>query len=156
MSLVAYGNGTAATETPEIANNGFWPAIDPDTFRSEHRVESTVTTPRVLTALRIAMASLNRQLADWQREQVEAGHTTADAVPLEDWQISGHHSLLYVRAVYAEAHAQLLERYREVSATQDGDERGEAKADAAEDYRRDARWAVAEIIGEPHTTVELI
>ena len=139
-----------------IENNGFWPAIDPAAFRDQHRIDTTITQPRVLTALRVAMASLNRQLADWQADQVDAGHAVVSNVPIEAWQMIGHHQLLYVRAVYSEAHAQLLERYRDYSATGDGDGRGEAKNDAAEDYRRDARWAVAEIVGRNHTTVELI
>lgn len=155
MSLVAYGNN-ATTAADPIDNNGFWPSVDPAKFRDEHRIDTTITQPRVLTALKVAMASLNRQLAEWQLEQVAAGHTSADNVPIEAWQIAGHHTLLYVRAVYAEAHANILERYRDYSATADGDERGEAKNDAAEDYRRDSRWAVAEIVGRTHTTVELI
>lgn len=155
MSLVAYGNGTAEPAAP-IVNNGFWPDIDPADFRSTQRIDTTITSPRVLHALQVAMASLNRQLADWQAEQLEAGYAGAENVPLEAWQIAGHHTLLYVRAVYAQATANILERYRDVSATGDGDERGEAKAEAAEDYRRDARWAVAEIVGRNHTTVELI
>lgn len=155
MSLVAYGTTSTADAAP-IENNGFWPAIDPDDFRLQHRIDTTITQARVDTALRIAMASLNRQLADWQSQQVEAGHASVDAVPLETWQLSGHHALLYLRAVYAEAHAQLLEHYRDVSATGEGDERGDAKADAADDYRRDARWAAAELVGRSHTTVELI
>ncbi|WP_227369829.1 head completion/stabilization protein [Halomonas sp. M20] len=155
MSLVAYGTATA-TDAPELANNGFWPPLDPDDFREQHRLDTTVTAPRLVTALSIAMASVNRQLSDFQAEQMDAQRGTADLIPIEPWQIPGHHALLYVRAVFAEAHAQLLERYRDYSATDVGDERGEAKADAAEDYRRDARWAVAEIVGRNHTTVELI
>ncbi|SDK78657.1 Phage head completion protein (GPL) [Modicisalibacter muralis] len=155
MSLVAYGTHTPA-EAAEIANNAFWPALDPDDFRVQHRIDTTITQPRVTTALRVAMASVNRQLADWQATQVEAGHGDVDSVPLEAWQTAGHHRLLYVRAVHAEAHANLLERYRDVSATAEGDERGEAKNEAADDYRRDARYAVAEIEGRTHTTVELI
>ncbi|SHF00611.1 Phage head completion protein (GPL) [Modicisalibacter ilicicola DSM 19980] len=155
MSLVAYGTA-ASTDAPELANNGFWPDLDPDDFREQHRLDTTVTQPRLVTALSIAMASVNRQLADFQTEQVAAQRGTADLIPIEPWQIPGHHALLYVRAVFAEAHAQLLERYRDHSATDVGDERGEAKVDAAEDYRRDARWAVAEIVGRNHTTVELI
>jgi len=155
MSLVAYGNGSEAT-IESIENNGFWPDIDPNDFRDRHHLGGTVTTPRLETALRVAMASVNRQLSVWQANRVDDGYPAADAVPLEPWQVAGHNTLLYVRAVYAEAHANLLERYRDVSATRDGDERGEAALSAADEYRRDARWAVAEIQGRTHTTVELI
>lgn len=102
------------------------------------------------------MADINRQLRDWQAEQQAAGAVTIADVEAPSWQVPDAYPLLYRRAVYATAHAALLERYREVSATAQGDERGEAKRDAADDYRRDARWAVSEIEGRTHATVELI
>ncbi|WP_251978555.1 head completion/stabilization protein [Salinicola avicenniae] len=155
MSLVAYGNANIPT-AGAITNNGFWPDIQPREFRERHRIDTTITQGRVVAALEIAVASLNRQLSDYQLDRQAAGHRTADAVPPEVWQIDGHAGRLYRQGVFAEAHAQLLESYRDFTATREGDERGEAKSDAAEAYRRDARWAVSEIIGEPHTTVELI
>lgn len=68
----------------------------------------------------------------------------------------GDLQLLYLRAVYAQAQADLLERYRDASATGEGDKLGEAKDLAADDYRADARWAIAELTGRNHTTVDLI
>lgn len=156
MSLISYGIGK--TEEPEsaISNNGFWPPLDPANFRDAERVDSTITAPRLDQALRIAVADVNRQLADFQSLQMSAGHATADDVPPPSWATSDHYPLLYRRAIYATAKAALLERYRDTSATGAGDERGQAKDEAADDYRRDARWAVSEILGQPHTTVELI
>ncbi|MBZ5876018.1 head completion/stabilization protein [Chromohalobacter israelensis] len=156
MSLIAAGTGAAPDEPETLENNGFWPAIAPRDFRDATRLDGTVTAPRLVQALQVAMADVNRQLADWQQDkQDEGAQTLADVTP-PAWAIAGHYALLYRRAVYATAHASLLERYRDVSATEDGDERGEAKDHAADDIRRDARWAVAEIEGRQHTTVELI
>lgn len=157
MSLVAHGgSNTQPAESQPITNNGFWPDIDPALFRDRHRIDSTITEGRVIQALGVALRDINRQLADWQVQQLDAGVYASDAVPAEPWQVPGHATDLYRQAIFAEAHARILESYRDYSATRDGDERGEAKNDAAEDYRRDARWAISEIIGEPHTTVELI
>lgn len=157
MSLVAHGgSNTQPAPAPPITNNGFWPDIEPDTFRERHRIDTTITPGRVEHALSIAMRDINRQLADFQALQSDEGIYASDAVPAEPWQIPGHTTELYQQAVFSEAHARILESYRNYSATRDGDERGEIKDEAAEDYRRDARWAVSEIIGEPHTTVELI
>lgn len=157
MSFVAHGGSQSQQQTaPPIPNNGFWPDIEPGEFRQRHRIENTITEGRIVQALGVALRDINRQLADFQARQVAAGVQAADAVPSESWQMPGDTTALYYQAVYASAHASLLEAYRDYSATRDGDERGEAKADAADDYRRDARWAVAEIIGEPHVTVELI
>lgn len=157
MSFVAHGGSQSQQQkAPPIPNNGFWPDIEPGEFRERHRIEGTITEGRVVQALGVALRDINRQLADFQARQVAAGIHAADAVPGEPWQMPSDTTALYCQAVYASAHASLLEAYRDYSATRDGDERGEAKADAADDYRRNARWAVAEILGETHTTVELI
>lgn len=156
MSLIAAGTGTAPADPPSLENNGFWPDIEPADFREATRLDGTVTAPRLVQALQVAMADVNRQLADWQAERQDEGAPTLEAVLPPVWAVADHYALLYRRAIYATAHASLLERYRDVSATSEGDERGEAKDEAADDVRRDARWAVAEIEGRRHTTVELI
>lgn len=156
MSLIAAGTGIDPGEPPSLDNNGFWPDIAPADFREATRLDGTVTVPRLVQALQVAMADVNRQLADWQLARQDDGATTLDDVTPPIWAAADHYAVLYRRAVYATAHASLLERYRDVSATGEGDERGEAKNEAADDVRRDARWAVAEIAGRHHTTVELI
>ncbi|MEL7611310.1 head completion/stabilization protein [Vreelandella titanicae] len=138
-----------------IINNGFWPDIDPNDFREEERVHN-VTPPRLRQSLRAAVADVNRQLANYQHAHQQAGRMACDAIPQDPWQSPGDIPLLYLRAVYAQAQADLLERYRDASATGKGDERGETKDLAADDYRADARWAIAELTGRSHTTVELI
>lgn len=153
--MIAYGNNTEESIAP-IANNGFWPPAEPEAFRTEESVDTTVTAARLVQSLRVAMADVNRQLSDFQAESMAAGITAADAIPLKPWQTQGDPVLLYLRAVYAQAHADLLERYRSISATDEGDDRGEAKDLAADDYRADARWAVSELTGRTHSTVELI
>lgn len=156
MSLISYGNGETATPPDAIPNNGFWPDLVVDEFRDAERIDSTVTDARAQQALRVAMADINRQLANFQEAQQATGASTANDIPRAVWQSEDHHLLLYRRAIYATALASLFERYRDYSATGEGDERGEAKDLAADDYRRDARWAVSEILDEGHTTVELI
>src|SRR5699024_9381159 len=98
----------------------------------------------------------NRQLVTWQQSQQEDGAEQLDDVPVPPWQLNDAYAVLYRRAIYATAHANVLERYRDYSATGDGAEASEFKDAAADDYRRDARWAVAEITGHTHSTVELI
>lgn len=156
MSLIAAGTGTAPADPPALPNNGFWPDVDPADCREAERLDGTVTTARLVHELQVAMADVNRQLADWQQARQNEGAATLDDVAAPGWTSPGYYALLYRRAVYTSAHAALLERYRDVSATSNGDERGEAKDLAADDYRRYARWAVAEIEGRRHTTVELI
>lgn len=153
--MLATGNNEAPAAA-KIQNNGFWPNVEPSDFRAAERVDSTITQRRATEALLVAMMDVNRQLSGYQAEQQAAGRASVDEVPVEAWQMPGSAAALYVRAVYAQATADLYERYRDYSATGDGSERGEAKAAAADSYRGDARWAIAELTGATHTTVELI
>lgn len=149
--------GTASSKDPEaIANNGFWPDIVPADFRARHRLDGTVTADRLEGALLAAVATVNRTLRDWQASQVATGHATVAEVPVPIWQAPGVYLGLYQRAVYSMAHASLIERYADFDATNSGRDRAERLVDPAESYRRDAVWAIAEIEGRPHSTVELI
>lgn len=153
--MLATGNNEAPAAAT-IQNNGFWPNVEPSDFRAAERVDSTITPRRATEALLVAMMDINRQLAEYQSAQLSAGRASVDEIPVEAWQMPGSAAALYVRAVYAQATADLYERYQDYSATDAGDERGEAKASAADSYRGDARWAIAELTGATHTTVELI
>lgn len=159
MSLVAHGGSHSQHRSAEpIANNGFWPDLEAEAFRDRHRIDTTIPEGRVVHALEVAMRDINRQLADFQARQEDAGVHAADAVPPEPWQRPGDTTALYRQAVYAEAHARLLEHYRDYSATRGTGERARENLEdeTGDDHRRDARWAVAELLGDPHTTVELI
>lgn len=150
--------GTQASEPTDacIENNGFWPDINPSAFRERHRLDGTITSARIEGALLAAMATVNRMLRQWQATKVEAGYPTIDAVPVPVWQAPGVFLGLYHRAVFSTAHASLLERYADYDATNSGRERADQLANPADSYRRDAAWALSEIEGRPHSTVELI
>lgn len=148
--------GTTSTTAEPIQNNGFWPDIDPATFREAHRLDGTITPARIEGALLAAIATVNRTLRDWQAQQVEAGHASVADVPVPIWQAPGVFAGLYQRAVFSMAHASLIERYADYDATSSGRDRGESLVEPADSYRRDAVWAISEIEGRPHSTVELI
>lgn len=153
--MINHGTSPPSKRLDIIINNGFWPDIDPNDFLDDERITS-VTTPRVRQSLRAAIADTNRQLADFQHAQQQAGRMAWDAIPPEPWQTPGDIQLLYTRAVYAQAQADLHERYRDYSATGESRLRSDTMETAADDYRADARWAIAELVGRRHTTVELI
>ncbi|MFI2817643.1 head completion/stabilization protein [Vreelandella piezotolerans] len=150
-------NGT--TEPPlerPLENNGFWPDIQPSDFRATHRLDSTITPPRIESALKAAMITVNRVLRHWQQAKVETGYPTMASLPIPVWQSPEVFNVLYLRAVYSTAHASLLEHYADYDATNSARERGEQLQAPADGYRRDAAWAISEIEGRPHSTVELI
>lgn len=156
MSFVATGGATAATEPDTIDNNAFWPDLDVAEFRDGMRVDSLATPPRVVVALDAALMDVNTQLLGYQLEQQAAGYDTADEVPRRPGQRTGDLIRLYTRAVWNLAKADLIDRYRDYDATNDGHDRADALEHTANDHRRAAAWAISDIKGVRRTTVELI
>jgi len=62
----------------------------------------------------------------------------------------------YLRAVRCLAAANLVERFRSFDTTNDGHLYADRLDATIDDLRRDARWAVRDILGQRRTTVELI
>ncbi|SDP46260.1 Phage head completion protein (GPL) [Ralstonia sp. 25mfcol4.1] len=146
----------AATGQNLIVNDGFFPDIDVDTATAAMRQDGTVTAERLRAALVEAALSVNEDLGVWRAEQLAAGYESLEAVPAALIDSKSAHLHRYLRAVYCEARAGLIERYRDYDATAAGDRKAEALMQAVEDLRRDARWATSDIIGRPRSTVELI
>ena len=148
--------GTDVTPESDISNDGFFPTVKPVEFRQTMRQDKTVTTERMRESLVNAIASVNRQLNTWKSLQVAAGYPTlADVDPstIGGASVKKH---LYLRAVYSLAKAELIERYRDFDATNSGREKADEMVSTEDNYRRDARWAVADIQGKQRTVVELI
>ncbi len=144
------------TVTTIITNSLFWPDIDLSQLRDAVRIDGTVTDERLTHAVINAISSVNRDLAVWkQAQQADGIATLADAAADE---INGESELkqLYLRAVYATAKANLIERYRDYDATGDGHKSADKLELSTDDLYRDARFAIRDIIGETHTTIELI
>lgn len=157
MTLVATGSSAPPADAPAITNNGFWPDIVPGAMRAAHRIDGTVTPDKLSTAIGAAMREVNRILRTFQAEQVAAGVEKSADIPLDHWQIPLHHSTLYIHGVYDYAHALLMERYTDVTATGDRDQSAaEQKAADAATYRQAGSHALSELTGRNHATVELI
>jgi len=148
---------SGGSQTPHpIINDGWFPDLDGQHLRESLRLDGSITDARLETAAVNAVIEINRELKSWKAQQLAAGNASLADVPAD--QIQGESQLLhlYRRAIYCSAGAELAERMRDYSATGDGAERAEALTPTADEYRRDARWALRSILGRVHTTVELI
>ncbi|HDC4322882.1 head completion/stabilization protein [Aeromonas hydrophila] len=156
MSTGFIANAPTSPAEGEIDSSPFWPAISLPDLRDTVRLDGTVTTARLKHAVIDAITSVNRDLADWRRAREAEGVATLAAVPGE--VINGESAYLhsYRRAVYAMTRANLLERYADYSATGDGVKGADAKIISSDDLYRDARFAIRDILGTTHNTVELI
>ncbi len=144
------------TATTIITNSTFWPDIDLSQLRDAIRIDGTVTDERLTHAVINAISSVNRDLSAWRQEQQTAGAVTLADVAADE--INGESELkqLYLRAVYATTKANLIERYRDYDATGDGHKSADKLELSTDDLYRDARFAIRDIIGDTHTSVELI
>lgn len=151
----------AATETL-VANDGFFPDVDLTDLRDTQRLDGTVTAQRLQAEVVAAIIAVNAQLAPWRSERVAEGYTTLDAIDAIAGKLVpkiGGKSLLvhlYNRAVYCVAHAVLIERYRNFDATASARKDDDVTRPGADELRRDALWAINDIVGKRRTTVELI
>lgn len=153
MSFIA--PATSATAST-ITNGPFWPDIEPDALRKTMRLDGTVTNERLEHAVINAALQVNGDLKNWRIANQLLGFDSLVQVPAE--QINGQsiYLQLYLRAVYCLTKANLIERYSDFDSTAKGLKAGEELTDSITDLRRDARFAIRDILGESHVTVELI
>ena len=155
MSFVVVTPPPTPVEQP-ILNEEFFPQIDIVVCRARMRIDGTVSPERLRAALVDAMAACNDALAEWAAAQVAAGFTSMADVPAPTIDSISLHLQRYERAVCALAAASLIERHRSFDATNDGHQYADKLESPIDDLRRDAHWAIADILGRARTTVELI
>jgi head completion protein GPL len=147
----------------EVAGDDFYPPVSIAQFRDSMRVGTVVVDGRARDALRGAMVTVRLDLRKWKNGHVGAGVVTL--VDVESEEIDGEPAvvLLYRRAVFAFAAADLAETHNDISASAEGKERAEGRvlssggrALSADEHRRNGVHAIRDIIGTTRTTVELI
>ncbi|MGK5079651.1 head completion/stabilization protein [Janthinobacterium sp. HLX7-2] len=167
MSFMALPPSSPPATTPAppapaigiIENDGWFPDIFLTDMRDAMRLDGTVTDARLVQAVVDAILHVNRELASWQTAHAQALIATLADVPAT--RINRESRLLaqYRRAVYSTAKADLIERYRDydTTATSLSDKKSmEWLDDAPGAQRRNAQWAIADMVGRSHLIVELI
>ncbi len=149
-------NAPANAEANVVAGDLFWPSLILDDARDSLRLGSQVTDIRLRDALRGGMIGVRRELALWQLVHAAAGALTL--ADIGSAQVDGEAVavILYRRAVYAMAGADLVETHNMISATADGKDRAGQEMLTADDHRRNATHAIRDMLGVSRTAVELI
>lgn len=137
-----------------VQNDGFYPDIDLERARAVLRLDGAVTEPRLEQACISALIETNADLAPLREKHKE--HDKLDDVPADE--INGESVLLhlYRRAIYCNIGAELSERYRAYDTTAQGNQRADDLTPSIDEYRRDARFAIRDLLKKVRTTVELI
>lgn len=154
MTFVATANPPIAADDAQVDNDPWFPAVPAARVREVCRLDGTVTPARLGEAIGNAMDSVNRELQAYKAEQVLAG--AANLAAAGDGRQPGR----YLRAIYAHIQAELAEVYRDIDTTPHNDSKAERMRERYEvkvdEHRRNLRWAIADLLGRPRTTVELI
>ncbi len=145
---------TGSTTEFILTNDGWFPDIDATAARSALRADGSVTDVRLETALVNAMLSVNQDLNEFKADHQE--HHSLASIPAAEINKTSRLVILYKRAVVCTAGAEIAERYRSYDTSASGDKNADALTDTADELRRDARWAIRDLIGRVRTTVELI
>ncbi|KGQ36698.1 MULTISPECIES: head completion/stabilization protein [Pasteurellaceae] len=136
-----------------IRNDGFFPDLSLADFRHQARVDGTVTTARLQDAVIEAMASVNQELASLKTQYGDQPFYAIGSP-----QINGESLMVYRyrRAVTCLALANLYERYTSYDTTNDGEKKAELLNESIDELRRDARFAISDMLKVRRINVELI
>ena len=163
MPFIANAPGGQPSSTAQtsniITNDGFFPDIDIANMRDAIRLDGTVTDARLIAATVDAIIFVNDQVKELKAAAQTAGHTSMAAIPAA--QVNRQSVLIahYLRAVYCTAKADLIERYKDydtTATTLDDKKLVSFLANGPDEERRNAQWAMSNLLGRHHVTVELI
>lgn len=141
---------------PRVEHDGFYPGVDLTHMRETMRIGEVVTQARLTEVAKVGMVATGRELRRWRAVQVAAGAATLDAIEAEQIDFENVLIVSYRRAVYSYAAAELAETHRDITATGDGADRGEQKALTADEHRRNATYAIRDILDVERVDSELI
>ena len=156
MTFLATQSPPATADEGPLENDGWFPDIDMQALRKTARLDGTVTPERLRHASQMAVMSVNSELGSWADLQRQAGHASLLDVPATQLGQKSWLELCYLRAVYSAVQADLVEAYRNQDTTGAGDKKADAMEPKADEYRRNMRWAISDMLGIRRTTVELI
>lgn len=146
----------ADAPTDALRSDGWWPDLSIASIRALHRLDGTITDERLRDAARYAIAFCMQQLAAFKAEHVAAGKAKLEDVSGDQLDGENRLAFLYRRAVGCTLKAQLVETYRDFDSTDEGLRRALDLDASIGELRRSASWAIRDLLGKPHSVVELI
>ena len=136
-----------------VLNDLFFPPLKISDFRNQARLDGTVTTARLKDALIAAIAAVNDELEEFKQRSTSEAFADIPCPKINNESVLVYR---YRRAVTCLALANLYERYTSYDTTNDGEKKAELLKDAIDQLRRDARFAISDILKRPRVDAELI
>jgi hypothetical protein len=129
-----------------VVADGWFPSVQLATVRGSVRLgDGTISTERLTMAIEGAMLHAFRELAAWRTAKATAGVAQLEDVTAETLNGANMAVKLWERIVTYFAAADLYAAYRDISATDQGLDRALEKDTSADEARRVALGAVADL-----------
>lgn len=149
--------GVPVAVEPVIANDGWFPDIEPAAIRKVSRIPADRVSPeRLRDALLNAIITIGTDLDPWRRGHIADGRTQLQQVDPRELDGENRLVILYRRAIGATAKAELVERQRDIDTTTGGQRDVADLEPSIGELRRDAIHAVRAMLGRGLTDIELI
>ena len=137
-----------------VAADGWFPAVDVNSIRDRLRIgEGIVTHERLVAAIEGAMLTALRALASWRSAFAAAGVASLDEVPCDNLNGTPVVLVIWERIVRFYAGSEVLDLHRDISATDQIAPRAEGDRLTADECRRLAHAAVADMLSIGATTM---
>lgn len=144
--LISFPAPNADPAGAEVVADGWFPPVKLEAVREVPRLgEGTVPPARLISAIEGGMLHAFRELAAWRSAHAAAGVTSLGQLPSPTFNGRPMVVALWERAVIYFAAAELQGQYRDISATDDGLDRAAEKVLTADDSRRIALAAIADL-----------
>lgn len=140
----------------QIESDPFYPRIDLNQMRQAMRIDNTVTSARLYEMAVAAVIHVNRQLGFVRQAAIRRGQSHLSDTATTQLNGESVAVIRYRHAVYHYTKASLSEQYADFDATGKTASRFEAKQQTADDHRREAHAAIADITSQQRTDCELI
>ena len=138
-------------EVDRIRNSDFFPDIRLSELRNTMRADGTISESRLKAATIEAMATVNQQLKPLTEKAASLDEIESDTLNGEPLTVHR-----YKRAVFCLAMANLYERYRSFDSTKEGADKAAEYEGSVDDLRRDARFAIRDLLNINRWNAELI
>ena len=146
--------GAEESGEDEIKNSDFFPNLSVKNFRDSLRVDETVPFGRVKATLINAILKVNADLSELSLSNLP--YTALADVPSATIAGTSTKVWRYKSAVFNEAKADLIERYRDFDSTQSGHDEADKLETVINDYRQKAREHIRALLGKPPVRIALL
>lgn len=140
----------------KITSGDFWPVIGLAQLRQSMRLTGNVTTSRLKHMAMEAVLYVNQLLDEWREVQKNNGFNQLSEVPSPQINDTTAIVFRYHHAVYSFTKALLIENYRDIDTTREGEKHAQALSTQVDDLRRDGQNAVRDILGKLRMFAELV